>query len=364
MYVLFFLGLLIFACTSDHDEDQKNASIRHLIDQVCRETGTPGVSVHVISPDRGQSAFVTGIADRDTRTAVVPESVFRVGSLTKSFTGAAIITLVEDGLVALDAPISDYLGIVGGYTHLSDISVGNLLNMSSGLAECLNVSFLTGTVLADPSLSHTPEDLLDEAFNTSPDLLFTPGSSWFYTNTNYILLGLLIEAVSGISYEDYIEQTFITPLGLNDTRVMLDSTILEGMVRGYYDYDEDGYYEDWTEINMSYVWSAGCIVSSARDMAVWMRAMATGSIVSEPFQSYLSEGQIVAEGVMYGAGILVDTGFGTGHNGTVVGYHADAWHDPETGITVAVLCNTNSPILDDERDPTREITEGILAILK
>ena len=124
-----------------------------------------------------------------------------------------------------------------------------------------------------------------------------------------------------------------------------------------FDYDGDGNYEDWTEMNMSYVCSAGCIVSTARDMAVWMEALAGGNLLSEEFRPYLFEGFTISEGVVYGAGILTDNSLGIGHNGTVIGFHADAWFDPETGSTVAVLSNTNAPLLDDDRDPTLELPE-------
>jgi D-alanyl-D-alanine carboxypeptidase len=236
--------------------------------------------------------------------------------------------------------------------------------MSSGLDEYLSVSFLVESVLVDPLAGYSPDYLLDRVFDNTPELLFTPGTEFYYTNTNYILLGLLIETVSGESYPDYVRNTFLYPLGLEDTFVLEDDAIPDGLSRGYYDFDEDGAYEDWTEMNMSYVWSAGCIVSTARDVAIWMDALAGGELVSDAFRACLFEGQAVADNVVYGAGILVDDGFGVGHNGTVIGYHADAWQDSENGATVAVLCNTNCPLFDDMRDPTREIAEGILALLK
>jgi len=357
---------LLLSCSGSHDGDEAlvylTARVQHLLEAVGSETGIPGVSVYVISPGYGGLAFVWGHSDLEERSPVTPGDLFRVGSLTKSFTGAAVVRLTEEGLIDLSRPISDYLGRIDDYAPLDDISVGHLLNMSSGLAECLSASFLIGSVLPDPLGTHAPGELLAEAFGAAPELLFVPGRLWSYTNTNYILLGLLIEEVSELSYPDYLQEAFIGPLSLNDTLVITDSDLPEGLVRGYYDSDGEGGWEDWTQMHMSYVWSAGCIASTARDIAVWMRALARGSLVSQAFRPYLFEGISLAEGVVYGAGILVDHGIGIGHNGTVIGYHADAWHDPQTGTTVAVLCNTNTPLLSDERDPTREIAEGILAL--
>ena len=365
LYVLVCSVLLLTFCSNGNSErDDLERDFTNLMKRVCTETGTPGVSVYVKSLEYGDFSLVWGLANLSTQTLMVKGQALRIGSLTKSFTGMAVLKLAESGLIDLNAPISDYLGLVNGYTPLEDISVRQLLNMSSGLAEYLNIPFLVGTVLPNPEQGYQPNELLAQAFDSTPELLFCPGSDFLYTNTNYILLGMLIESISGLPYQNYLEEVFFTPLGLKNTYVALDNSIPVGLARGYYDFDEDGSYEDWTEMNMSYVWSAGCIISTARDVANWMEALAKGELVPEEFWPYLYRGQPIAEGVVYGAGILVDESFGIGHNGTVVGFHADAWYDPETSATVAVLSNTNSPLLADDRDPTREIAAGILAFLK
>jgi D-alanyl-D-alanine carboxypeptidase len=333
------------------------------METVCTETGTPGAAAYVITRADGEFSLATGLADIESGTEVALDQRFRIGSLTKSFTGSAIVRLAEEGLLDLNAPVSSYLDLLDGYDSLSDISVRQVLNMSSGLDEYATVSFLVDSVLADPLAGYSPEYLLHQALDRSPEPIFTPGTGFCYTNTNYVLLGLLIETLSDKSYEDYIQEQFIAPLGLEDTFVTGDDTFPEDLARGYYDSDGDGEYEDWTEMNMSYVWSAGCVASTARDVAFWMDALAGGGLAHEAFQADLFGGQEVTEGVVYGAGILVDDNLGIGHNGTVVGYHADAWHDPLSGATVAVICNTNSPLIDDSRDVTREILEGILMLL-
>ena len=358
--------LLLFACSNDNSNQRPylESGFSELMETVCSETGMPGVSVFVISSKYGDFSLAYGTADLAAGTPVGTDQCFRIGSLTKSFTGAAVLKLYEDGLIDLDTPITDYLGVVNGYTPLTRITVRHLLNMSSGLPPYADIPFLTGKVLANPLDAYTPEALLAEAFDAGPDLLFEPGTEFYYTNTNYILLGMLIEAVSGQTYTAFITDNFIVPLGLSDTTVITDSTLVPGMARGYYDFDEDGTYEDWTATHMSYVWSAGCIVSNARDVAIWMDMLARGELVSEPFAADLFGGRQIAEGQIYGAGLVTDANLGIGHNGTVLGYHADAWYDPETDSTVAVLCNTNSPLLSDDRDPTREIATGILNRLK
>lgn len=365
IYLMAFVILIFSSCSSENDRrNELEKNFNELIEKVCTETDTPGVTVHVKSGKFGEFSMAWGYSDINTQTKVTNDQLFRIGSLTKSFTGAAIIRLAEKGLIDLNKPISEYLGFVNGYEHLSDISVRHLLNMSSGLAKYLSVPFLTESVLPNPLKGYNAEELLAAAFASAPELLFTPGSDFLYSNTNYVLLGMLIEKISGSSYQGYIEEEFIKPLGLTNTHVITDAIIPQGLARGYYDSDENGSYEDWTEMNMSYVWSAGCIASTARDVAVWMNAMAKGNLVSKDLWAYLFKGKQVAKGVEYGAGILVVDNFGKGHNGTVIGYHADSWYDPDTDSTVAVLSNTNAPLKGEGRDPTKEIASRILELIK
>jgi D-alanyl-D-alanine carboxypeptidase len=359
--------LLLFSCLDDDFHGHRyelQLDFKALMESVCTETGTPGVSVYVISPDHGHFSLAWGLADLSMQEPVMPDQLFRIGSLTKSFTGAAIVKLVEMGMLDLDAPVSRYLDLINNYAPLRDIRVRHLLNMSSGLAEYLDESFSIQTVLAHPHQKHMPQELVALAFEAAPQLLFLPGSQFHYTNTNYILLGMIIEKASGLDYQNFIRKHFLIPLGLDNTYISVDATAPPFLARGYYDADENGVYEDWTEIDMSYVWSAGCVAANAKDTALWMRALATGEIVGKTHQRLLYEGQAIAEDAVYGAGIVTDPHLGIGHNGTVIGYHADAWYDSLTGSTVAVLSNTNAPLFTDDRDPTREIAAGILDRLK
>ena len=95
---------------------------------------------------------------------------------------------------------------------------------------------------------------------------------------DYILLGQLIETVSGQSYHDYLQQTLLTLLALQNTFVLEDDDQTQQLVRGYNDFDEDGHHEDWTDMNMSYAWSAGCLAATAEDVAIWMEALASENL--------------------------------------------------------------------------------------
>jgi len=363
--IIIFVAIFANSCSSSstHDSHTIKQDLQPIVATILAETGAPAVSIYVRSDSFANFSLVMGLADLNEETPIQNEQPFRIGSLSKSFTAAAVLKLVERGQIDLDAPITNYLGLVNGYLPLSDVTVRQAMNMSSGLPAYLDIPYLTGTILPNPEQSYSPEELLQHGFDSSPTLLSIPGAEFSYTNTNYILLGMLIEEVAGLSYREYLKQEFITPLGLDNTTVALTDEHPDNLVRGYYDYNEDDDYEDWTEMNMSYVWSAGCLISTAEDIAKWMENLAKGNLFSLERQTDLFEGHTIVEGVDYTAGILIDDGFAIGHNGTVIGYHADAWYNPDLDVTVAVLSNTNAPLLDDNRDPTREIVEAVFELI-
>lgn len=360
MVVIIFIAS---SSCSSNDSTTYRQELTPMVKEIMAETGTPAVSIYVKSQTHGDFSLALGLADLTNETAIHKDQPFRVGSLTKSFTAAAVLKLVENGQIVLDSPISDYLGLINNYAPLADVSVRQVMNMSSGLPAYLDFDYLTGTILTNPAQSYSPTELLQHGFDNSATLSSIPGTEFSYTNTNYLLLGLLIEEISGQSYHDYINETFIIPLHLSDTVVALQDEYPNNLVRGYYDYNEDDEYEDWTEMNISYVWSAGCVISTAENIARWMDTLAKGQLFDAALHSDLFEGQSIIEEVDYSAGILVDDTFAIGHNGTVIGYHADAWYNPELDVTVAVLSNTNAPRLDDNRDPTYEIVAAVFEII-
>ncbi|MEA1923225.1 MAG: serine hydrolase domain-containing protein, partial [Pseudomonadota bacterium] len=186
-----------------------------------------------------------------------------------------------------------------------------------------------------------------------------------YNNTNYIILGMLIEKLSGTSYAAFIREKLLTPLTLNKTFVHYSPEMPDDFANGYFDSTDDDLYENWTDMDMSYVWSAGCIAATAKDLASWLQQLVAGTIIPKNVKNIQFAGFEIATGVTYASGILIDEKKGIGHNGTVVGFHSDAWYHPGYETVIAVLSNAN--IMDSEelkdRDQTREIVEGFWEIL-
>ena len=185
-------------------------TIDGIVADAMRDGRTPGVSIAVARGGRLVYAKGHGLANVELNVPATPDTVFRIGSITKQFTAAAIMQLVEDGKMSLDDPIEKFLPdfpVRGRH-----ITIRHLLNHTSGIKSytSLGLKFLAVT---RQDLSH--EDLI-ALFKDEPDD-FQPGEKWLYDNSGYYLLGVILEKVTGYKYGDYLQRQFFTPLGLSST---------------------------------------------------------------------------------------------------------------------------------------------------
>ncbi len=251
------------------------------------------------------------------------------------FTSAVLLQLVDDGLVDLDAPVSDYV------TRLATpegVTVRDLLQHTSGIANYTDdVSFVSRAV-ADPERAWTPEETF--ALVADKDALFEPGSRFSYSNTNYLVVGVLIEEVTGSPFAEVLRARVLEPLGLTAT-----------YVAGFEEGPEP--FPAYTRllgasrpIDFAYTaiatdaWAAGAIVSSIGDLATFMAALFDGRVVSQASLDAMT-GDLRSD---YGLGIIeFSVGDVYGHGGGIPGYGTLVMHAPETGST-AVWVVTNDAI--------------------
>lgn len=336
------------------------SELQRILDSLHSQGQTPGLSMYVKSGTRGNFAITSGTTtlagtptDSDQMTK---DTIFRIGSITKTFTGAAILRLIDMDKLDVDAKISTILEMESPY--FEQITVRNLLNQSSGLNDYLNGTPLTEEVLQSPLNRYSPQQLITMALQNTPHLDFIPGSKFDYTNTNYVLLGMIAEAVSGLPYEQFLKKEFFEPLGLRNSYVMSAPPLPSPHAHGYIDANDDDQLEDFTELDMSHVWSAGCIASTPKDIANWIYHLGKRELFSHQTTQLMFEGTAVSEDAIYSSGILVDNTLGIGHNGTVFGFHGDAWYNPELDAAIVVIGNANDPSgMDLTRTATIEATE-------
>lgn len=261
-----------------------------------------------------------GVADLDTADPADPAGHFRAASNTKTFVATVIMQLVDEGRVDLDTPIGDYLP--GTVPDGESITVRQTLNHTSGI---YNYSSVPGFEIgqwrgANRFTTYEPRELLDAAFANNP--YFEPGEGWHYSNTNYILAGLLIEAVTGQPYEEEITNRILDPLALENTSFPgTDHRLPEPHATGYT--PVDGEYVDATEYNPSIGWAAGEITSTPEDLAHFLDALFDGELTSEDSLDAMRDPVDTGSGYGYGLGLRtyeLDCGTVWGHGGTEVAY--------------------------------------------
>ena len=307
---------------------------------------------------------------------------YRIGSNTKPMTATIILQLVQEGKLALDDPISKYRPDV---PNGDNITIAQLLDMRSGLASYTEDPAFLLAIDADKERVWTPEDLLALAFSKPP--LFPPGTSWHYSNTNYILLGQVMEQLTGKSAHELFLERLFSPLALLNTVMPApaDASIPEPYAHGYQygNAEESGgpdpalppaeqqaaadgtlLPDDWSAMNPSWGWTAGSVISTANDLAAFVEALVDGGLLTpEMQQTRLQSIQPVDPANTafgYGMGLMrFDTYYG--HNGQIPGYNSFMVRDPDTGTSIIVLTSlTSAP---DGRAPADQLALAVIAEL-
>jgi D-alanyl-D-alanine carboxypeptidase len=295
----------------------------------------PGFTVAVARGDQVVLSRGYGHADRDAQRPAAPEIVFRTGSITKQFTAAAILRLVEQGRIDLDAPITAYLPDypVQGHT----VTVRQLLNHTSGIRSY--TSLPQWRVRMADSLSHG--EML--ALFTELPFDFAPGEGYRYNNSGYYLLGMIVERVTGTGYAAFVQREFFTPLGLGSTLYCPDESAA-GHARGY-TFTAQGV-APATPLSMTSPYAAGAICSNVLDLVRWKRALVGGRVVTASSYGAMTSPATLPGGrtLGYGFGLGVDQWEGRRrihHGGGINGFSSYLSHYPDEDVTIAVLFNSD-----------------------
>jgi D-alanyl-D-alanine carboxypeptidase len=297
--------------------------------------GAPGV---IVMTRRGQqvSDAVAGLADRATGQPIRPQDRVHIGSITKTFVATVVLQLAADGRLSLNDSVQKWLpGVITGHGyHPAQITIRQLLQQTSGIRDYTDdLVFQTA-----PGLGKTwpPQQLVDVALRLGP-----PVHGWLYSNTNYVLLGMLIQKVTGHSPVTEISRRILAPLGLRGTSFPLTSTrIPSPYAHGYY-----GSLDFTRVVNPSSAWTAGAMISTVGDVARFYRALLTGRLLPPAQQRELlttmpvdDSGALFAE--RYGLGIYsvqLSCGTAWGHDGGYPGGFKSIAYTSRDGSRQAVL---------------------------
>ena len=336
------LPLLLFATGAAAQSAPDAVTLARRVDSLATnaiEKGPlAGLAIVVARGDRIQLAKGYGYADLENQVPVSAETIFRVGSVTKQFTALAVMQLVEQKKLAL----TDDVG-----KHLPDVPVGRpitiaqLLDMTSGLKNytSLGRAFSDDTFRLELSKARMAEIIKVQ----QPD--FAPGTDWSYSNSGYYLAGMIVEKLSGLTYQEYLRKNILEPNGLTSTSYCDESAIVPKRARGYRP-GAPGQLLNANYISMTVPYAAGALCSSALDLARYQRALVEGKIVSKASYARMSQPTVLKDGwrTAYGLGLVNDVIQGqrmVGHGGQIDGFWTVLFYYPVEDVTVVLLSNVN-----------------------
>lgn len=325
------------------------AAVAAAVETFRRRTGAPGVSVAIRWPDGTVWTFASGLADVAAGRAVTAATPFAIGSVTKTFTAALVLELVGEGRLGLDEPIANWLP---ERNLPKGITVRMLLDHTSGLGDPFLVTAVDRQLRADPSAVWTPERFLAAL----PKPRFAPGKGWFYSNANYVVLGLLVERVSGRPYGELLRSTLLEPLGLSTALVQPDRPGPVAPAHGYrvakdhgrvrpIDLSDGSPTDPFTSV-VTAAGAAGNLAISALDLARWGAALYGGGLLPpELFAAMVDDAVRTAPlrpPIPYGLGVQlveVDGQPTYGHSGRLLGARAALRYLVRSGISIAAVSN-------------------------
>jgi CubicO group peptidase (beta-lactamase class C family) len=299
----------------------------------------PGAAAIVVH--KGQVIYkkAIGMADMELNVPLQPEMIFRLGSITKQFTAVAILQLVSQGKLSLQDDIKKFMPEL---PFKENITVEHLLNHTSGIKSYTNkpdfFSILRTDMKTMQVIKLTENDSLE----------FKPGTSWNYNNTGYVMLGYIIEKISGKSYEDYVVENLFKPAGMSYSFYGSESKIIKNRVKGYK--KEGNVYQNSNYISMTLPHAGGSLISTVDDLWKWNKSLYSYQFIKKEWLDKALTPYILPDGksTNYGFGLSFGNIQGSKtieHGGGIPGFSTDAMYLPSEDVFVAVFsnCDCNSP---------------------
>ncbi len=313
----------------------------------------PGATVGIALADGDSFGLAVGFSDRDAKTAMRTDDRMLAGSTGKTFAAAVAFQLVSEGKIGLDDKIARYLGQepwFGRLPNANDITIRHLLNHTSGLVRYEFKETFTRALTSDPMKTWTPAERL--AFLLDEKAPFAAGKGWEYSDTNYIILGMIIEKATGRAFYDEARRRLIKPLKLRNT-VAQEGPVIKGVVQGYAGANnpfggKDAMIEGGKfVVNPQLEWTGGGWASTGHDLARWAKMYFEGNAFDASLMPQVLDGvpaPMLGRDAKYGLCAIIRTtsaGISYGHSGFFPGYLTDMMYFPEEEFAVAVQVNTS-----------------------
>lgn len=344
---------VVYGQTTAANTNELRAALQLKLDEWHKAGSFPGATLGVVLANGESFGLAVGLSDRETRTTMKPTDRMLAGSVGKTFAAATALQLIKEGKISLDDKIEKYLGSEQWFARLpnaKEITVRQLMNHTSGLVRYEFKDQFTKDLTANPEKVWKPAELV--AYLLGEKAPFEAGKGWDYSDTNYIVLGMIIEKVTGRKFYDEANRRLLKPLKLTDT-IPQDGPRLKGVVQGYAGPNNpfggtdamivDGKFA----INPQFEWTGGGYASTAHDLARWAKMFYEGKAFSPDLLPQVVDGvaaPMLGRESKYGLGAIIrktPAGTSYGHSGFFPGYMTDMMYFPEHKIAVAVQVNTS-----------------------
>ena len=328
--------------------------LQAVLDSAHRAGSFPGATAGVVLADGRAIGLATGVSDTARHVAMTPDHLLLAGSVGKTYAAAVALQLVQEGRLDLDAPVARYLGDQSWFARLpnaADITVRMLMNHTSGIVRYEFDDRFLADLVKDPYRTWTPEDRVAYLVGATPP--FAAGQGWEYSDTNYILLGAIIERLTGQPYYAEMRRRLLEPLGLRRT-VASDQPRIAGLSQGYA--GPQSFFGGWDTMigadgrlmfNPQMEWTGGGVATTALDLARWAHALYAGDVLHDSTRAEMLRCVPAKLGpdAKYGLGVILrptPLGASYGHSGFFPGYVTDMMYFPEHDLSVAVQVNTSA----------------------
>jgi D-alanyl-D-alanine carboxypeptidase len=348
------LLLVALALSSPLSAQSLTERIQARLDSAHRVGRFAGAQVAVAMPDGSTIALAVGMADTAKKEAMTTRHLLLQGSVGKTYASAVALQLIHEGRMGLDDPISAYLGAEPWFSRLPNaqsITVRQLMNHTSGLVRYEFNEKFTADLSASPDRVWKPQELVAYLLDgTAP---FAAGQGWDYSDTNYIVLGMIMEKVTGQRYYDLARERVLRPAQLAAT-VPSDSRTIPGLSNGYagpnnpFGGSDAMLVDGRMVINPQFEWTGGGMASTAEDLVRWGKRLYDGQAFDASMMPRLLDGVPARLGpnAKYGLGVIIrETALGTvhGHSGFFPGYQAELMYLPQEKAAIAFQVNSSVP---------------------
>ena len=327
----------------------KRNQINATLNKAFTDSKAPGAVVGIWIPGEGSFIAAKGFADLRSRQPMRSSYHFRIGSITKTFTVTALLILADEKKLGLDDPVSKYVDFV---PNGDKITLRMLANMTAGLHSYTEDDADIKAIIGNPNRVWTPRELVDAGLKHPPD--FPPGTAFHYSNTNTVLLGMILEKVSGQPIGTLFAQKLFAPLHLRQTVWPTSAQMPSPYASGYTVQTLDGSRANATNRNPSWAFTAGALISTLPDLRTWVTSYTTGPLVSPEMQKERLTWVTFPPNTPtrhYGLGIGEDNGW-LGHTGELPGYNVAAYYLPAKKAVIVVMVNSDIPVGSDNPAPT------------